>query len=143
MVYNVTYLNDLEDTYLTIGLKPIGTGTFSRFYPVNITIKANADNGLLLKVYQTAEYKEADSIGTAANIMGLVFISFCILFCYGDWKELGLEMYFALQLCFMSFVYLPYLNPYSMKTCLISPVMGWNNITAQVLPPYQASAPIL
>lgn len=136
-------MNDLEDTYLTIGLKPTGTGTFSRFYPVNVTIKANADNGLILKTYLKAEYTEADTIGTASNIMGLVFISFCILFCYGEWKEIGLEMYFALQLCFMSFVSLPYLNPYSMKTCLISPVMGWSNITTQALPPYQTSAPIL
>ena len=53
-------MNDLEDTYLTIGLKPTGNGTFSRFYPVNITIKANADNGLILKAYLTAEYKEAN-----------------------------------------------------------------------------------
>lgn len=90
LIYNVTYLNDLENLTLTIGLKPSNTGAFSRFYPVNTTFKANADNGLILKAYLTAQYTESITIGSVAFILGLIFFCFSVLFCYGDWKELGL-----------------------------------------------------
>ena len=119
-------------------------GPFSKFYPLgDKTLKANAHNGLILKTYSAEHYAEGERIGVVAYALGIFYICLSVVMCYGKWKLLGLELFFVLQLCFMSFVALPHLNPYSGNACKIGSVMGWNFVTGQVLPPYQNSAPVL
>lgn len=77
---------------MVIGIKPSldPNNPFSQFYPVNVTIKAQASNGLALNAYSAYDYRQAKQLGIDAMIIGYVFMAFAILFCYGDWKELGL-----------------------------------------------------
>ena len=84
--YNVTYPYDFEGVTIMFGIKPYGNGTFSRFYPKNDTFVAYANNGLHLYAYSRTDYLEAEQLGVAAYIIGFVFTSFAIIFCYGDWK---------------------------------------------------------
>lgn len=140
--FNITYTSSFQGTTIMFGLKPTLSGVFSRFYPKNDTVVAVANNGLLLNAYSPDEYTEAATIGVAAYILGFVFSALALIFCFGDWKEIGLELFFSLQIAFMTAVVLPYYNPHITKYLLISSVMGWNGELPQQAKPYH-TVPVL
>jgi hypothetical protein len=84
--YTVTYPVDFQGSNMVFGIKPAGTGAFSRFDPKNATFDAYASNGLYLHAYSDDDYANAKSLGVAAMIMGYAFSAFAVFLCFGDWK---------------------------------------------------------
>lgn len=94
IAYVITYSADFEGSTIMFGIKPSlaysSNLVLSRFAPKNDTLVATANNGLLLNAYSSAVYTLGTSLGQASFILGLVFLAFAFILCYGDWKEIGL-----------------------------------------------------
>ena len=74
--------------------------------------------------------------GHAAFIVGLIFLFFAFVFCLFDWKEIGLELFFTTQFSFYCLVVMGYFTPTMYGFSRAKYIMGYNNITAQQIPPY-------
>lgn len=92
--YTITYSADFDGTTIMFGIKPSfptsSNSILSRFAPKNDTLVATANNGLLLNAYSSTVYTQGAQLGKASFILGLVFLAFAFILCYGDWKEIGL-----------------------------------------------------